>query len=168
MNHTKSQNLKRRSYLAKNNGFLGGSDGKESVCSAGDRGSIPGSIRSPEERNGSPLQDSHLKNPMDRGAWWAPYSSWGCRVGNDWWTLSFFTKICKEKHSQESKLPLLFLPLLFPCPLWLQTPPPHPKKKKKPSIVSLIYNPDHPQSRVSFSSAWVLDPSCYCLYLPLW
>ena len=83
MNHTKSQNLKRRSYLAKNNGFPGGSDGKESVCSAGDRGSIPGSIRSPEERNGSPLQDSHLENPMDRGAWWAPYSSWGCRVGND-------------------------------------------------------------------------------------
>ena len=38
---------------------------------AGDVGSIPGSGRFPEERNGSPLQYSWLGNPMDRGAWWA-------------------------------------------------------------------------------------------------
>ena len=36
-------------------GFPGGSGGKESVCSAGDPGSIPGSGRSPEEGNGYPL-----------------------------------------------------------------------------------------------------------------
>ena len=30
-------------------GFLGGSDGKESACNAGDLGSIPGSVRSPGE-----------------------------------------------------------------------------------------------------------------------
>ena len=29
--------------------FPGGSDGKESACSAGDPGSIPGFVRSPEE-----------------------------------------------------------------------------------------------------------------------
>ena len=34
-----------------------------------DPGSIPGSGRFPEEGNGSPLQCSCLKNPMDRGAW---------------------------------------------------------------------------------------------------
>ena len=34
------------------------SDGKESV-NAGDSGLIPGSGRSPEERNGNPLQYSH-------------------------------------------------------------------------------------------------------------
>ena len=34
-------------------------------------GSIPGSGRSPEEGNGSPLQYSCLENPTDRGAWWA-------------------------------------------------------------------------------------------------
>ena len=50
-------------------GFPGGSDGKESVCSAGDLGSIPGLGRSPRERNGNPLQYSCLRNPMDRGAW---------------------------------------------------------------------------------------------------
>ena len=36
-----------------------------------DVGLIPGSGRSPGGGNGNPLQDSCLKNPMDRGAWWA-------------------------------------------------------------------------------------------------
>ena len=49
--------------------FPGGSDGKASVCNAGDLGSIPGSGRSPGERNGNPLQYSCLENPMDGGAW---------------------------------------------------------------------------------------------------
>ena len=52
-------------------GFTGGSDSKESACSAEDPGSIPGLRRSPGEGNGNPLQDSCLKNPMDRGAWQA-------------------------------------------------------------------------------------------------
>ena len=52
-------------------GFPGGSDGKESGCSAGDLGSIPGSGRSSEEENGNPLQCSCLENSMDRGAWQA-------------------------------------------------------------------------------------------------
>ena len=52
-------------------GFPGGSDGKESACSVGDPGSIPGSGRSPGEGNGNPLQYSCLENPMDRGAWQA-------------------------------------------------------------------------------------------------
>ena len=45
-----------------------GSDGKASVCNAGDPGSIPGLGRSPGEGNGSPLQYSCLENPMDHGA----------------------------------------------------------------------------------------------------
>ena len=53
--------------------FLGGSDGKESACNAGDSGSIPGSGISPEEGNGYPLQYSCLQNPMDWGAWWGPW-----------------------------------------------------------------------------------------------
>ena len=36
-------------------GFPSGSDGKESACSAGDLGLIPGSGRSPVEVNGYPL-----------------------------------------------------------------------------------------------------------------
>ena len=58
--------------------FPGGSDGKESACSAGDVGSIPGSGRSPGEGNGNLLQYSCLENLIDRGAWWAT-SPWGCK-----------------------------------------------------------------------------------------
>ena len=50
-------------------GFPGGSDGKESACTAGDLGLIPGLGRFPGEGNGNPLQYSCLENPMDRGAW---------------------------------------------------------------------------------------------------
>ena len=50
-------------------GFLGGSDGKESACNVGDLGLIPGLGRSPGEGNGYPLQYSGLENPMDREAW---------------------------------------------------------------------------------------------------
>ena len=49
-------------------GFPGGSDGKGSVCNVGDQSSIPGLGRSPGEGKDYPLQDSCLKNDMDRGA----------------------------------------------------------------------------------------------------
>ena len=52
--------------------FSGGSTGKESTCNAGDAGDsglIPGSRRSPAERNGNPLQYSCLEKSMDRGDW---------------------------------------------------------------------------------------------------
>ena len=55
-------------------GFSGGSDGKESSCSAGDPDLIPGSGRSPGEGNGYLLQYSCLENPMDRSP--AGYSPW--------------------------------------------------------------------------------------------
>ena len=47
---------------------------KNLSANAGDARSaslIPGLGRSPGERNGNPLQDSCLENPVDRGAWWA-------------------------------------------------------------------------------------------------
>ena len=50
-------------------GFPGGSDGKESACSAGDLSSIPGSERSSGEGNGYPLQYPCLENSMGRRAW---------------------------------------------------------------------------------------------------
>ena len=52
-------------------GFPGVLVGKESACSAGDPGSIPGSGRSPGEGNGHPLPYSYLDNSMDRGVWQA-------------------------------------------------------------------------------------------------
>ena len=58
-------------YINYNRIVPGSSDGKKSVCNAKDPGSIPGSERSPGDRNGNPLQCSCLGNPMERGAGWA-------------------------------------------------------------------------------------------------
>ena len=55
-------------------GFLDGSMGEESMCNAGDTGDaglIHGLRRAPGEENGNPIQYSCLRNPLDRGAWWA-------------------------------------------------------------------------------------------------
>ena len=50
-------------------GILGGSDSKESACSAGDLGSIP-RLEDPYEEYGNLLQYSFLENLMHRGVWW--------------------------------------------------------------------------------------------------
>ena len=42
---------------------------KNPLANAREACSSPGSGRSPGEGNSSPLQDSYLENPMDRGAW---------------------------------------------------------------------------------------------------
>ena len=55
-------------------GFPGGTGVKNLSANAGDSrnlGLIPGLGISPGEGNGNPLQYTCLKNPMDRGAWWA-------------------------------------------------------------------------------------------------
>ena len=57
------------SSLGESPGFLGGSDGKESACNAGELGLIPGSGRSPGKGNGNPLQYSCLESSMNRGVW---------------------------------------------------------------------------------------------------
>ena len=44
---------------------------KESACSVGDPGLIPGLGRSPGEGNGNLLQYFCLENPMDKGVWQA-------------------------------------------------------------------------------------------------
>ena len=71
--------------------FPGGSDGKESACSAGDPGLIPGSGRSPgnllqKEMITNPLQYSCLENHMCRGAWLSMGSQ---RVRHKWATNTY-------------------------------------------------------------------------------
>ena len=63
-------------HLQAYGGFPDGSVGKESACSAGDTGSIPGLGRGP----GNPLQYSCLENLMNRGAWQATVH----RVAKSW------------------------------------------------------------------------------------
>ena len=67
-------------------GFLGGPDGKESACNAGDLGSTPGLGKSPGEGNGNPLQYSYLENSMSGGAWWAAVHG----ITKSWTQLSNF------------------------------------------------------------------------------
>ena len=62
----------------------GVSDSKESACDAGEPGSIPGSGRSPGDRNGNPLWYSCLGNPMNRGPWQATV----CGFTKNWTQLS--------------------------------------------------------------------------------
>ena len=62
--------------------YSGISVSKESACSVGDLGSIPGSGRSSGEGNGNPLQYSCLGNPMSWGAWQAAVLG-VTRVGHD-------------------------------------------------------------------------------------
>ena len=54
---------------------------QDTTCNAGALGLIPGSRRSPEERNGNPLQYSCLENSMDREAWQAAVYG-AARVGH--------------------------------------------------------------------------------------
>ena len=56
-------------------GFPGGSESKESACSAGDLGSMPGSGRSPGEGNGYPRQYSCLGNSSVHGKQHGLYNS---------------------------------------------------------------------------------------------
>ena len=56
--------------------YVGGSDGKESACSAGNLGLIPGLGRSPGEGHGYPFQYSCLENPHGQRSL-AGYSPWG-------------------------------------------------------------------------------------------
>ena len=66
-----------------NSYFPGGSDGKASVYSVGDLGSISPSGRFPGEGNGNPLQYSCLENPMEGGAWCRLLSMGSQRVRHD-------------------------------------------------------------------------------------
>ena len=55
-------------------GFSDGTSGKEPACQCRrhrDTGLIPGLGRSPGGGHSNPLQYSCLKNPVDRGVWWA-------------------------------------------------------------------------------------------------
>ena len=63
--------------------FSGGSDSKDSACSAEDikdLGLITGLERSPGKEHGKPSQSSCLENPMDRRTWGATVH----RVSKSW------------------------------------------------------------------------------------
>ena len=81
--------------------LTGGSDGRESICTAGDLGWILGSGRFPGERNDNSLQYSCLESHGHRSL--ASYSPWSGKETHNWATntLTF-----------QNRVPLLSLWLL--------------------------------------------------------
>ena len=81
----------------------------------GDKGLIPGSVRSLGGGNGNPLQYSCLRNPVDRGL--ACYSPWDHRVRHDWAQTEILSPF--NTYSPPScpwHLPKYFLtPWIWPC-----------------------------------------------------
>ena len=72
--------------------------GKESICSAGDMGSITESGRSPGKGHSNPLQYSCWENSVDRGAWQATVHG-----------------VSRVRHDLATKPPLLGCNLLVIC-----------------------------------------------------
>ena len=77
-------------------GFAHSSVGKESGCSEGDPGSVPGLGRSPGEGNGNPLQYSSLENPLGRGA--CRLQSMGSQESDMTWQLNHQTTTTKVQY----------------------------------------------------------------------
>ena len=67
-----------------------GSDGKESACNAGYLGLLSGSVRSPGEGNGNPLQYSCLKNSVHE-------------VAKSWTQLSNYHSLRQSKGKEIQK-----------------------------------------------------------------
>ena len=71
--------------------FPGGAVVKNQPTNAGDTrdaGSFPRSGKSPEVRNGNPLQHSCLENSMDRGDWWTTVYG----IAKSWTQMSIHTQ----------------------------------------------------------------------------
>ena len=87
---TQSQTRLKRfssSSSKRSKGFLGGSDGEEFACNAGDLSSIPGLGRSPGGGHDNPLQYSCLENPHGQRSTVGYSQSMGSqRVRHDWVT----------------------------------------------------------------------------------
>ena len=74
---------------------------KESACSAGDPGSIPGLGKCPGGGHGNPLQYCCLENPMIRGAWQA-IVHWGHkRIRHNWVRTHTHTHTAWENSRRE-------------------------------------------------------------------
>ena len=98
-------------------GFIGGVDGKEFACDAGDPSSIPGLGRSPGEGNGNPLQYSCLENHQGQRSL-VGYSPWGCKESD---TTEKLTHFCCKKQFKARPMDIvqILLVFLFPTPVEL-------------------------------------------------
>ena len=87
--------------------FLGGSEGKESACHAGDPGSISRSRRSPGEGNGYPRQYSCLGNPIHGQRSLVGCSAWDCQESDMTEWLTHRCTWCWYKNTRASQVVLV-------------------------------------------------------------
>ena len=85
--------------------------GKESACSAGDPGLIPGLGRSPVGGHGNPLQHSRWENPHGQRNL-VSYSAWGHK---SWTRLSNQTTIESCNHCSQETLNLFTIRYKTKC-----------------------------------------------------
>ena len=87
-------------------GFPCGSAGKESACSAGNLGLIPGLGRSPGEGKGYPLQYSGLENSMDyivHGVIKSQTRLSNCHFHHFKWVNSIVCELCLNRGLPKNK-----------------------------------------------------------------
>ena len=89
-------------------GTMGVSSWQNPPANAGDKGSVPGSGRSPGERSGNALQHSCLENPLNRGAWWATVHGVAKDLDTTWWL---------NNNNSKTSMSLFCLSLLFNLPV---------------------------------------------------
>ena len=80
-------------YLATVSCFPGDSDGKESACSTGNPGWIPGSEEPLEKTMVTHSSSLAWENPMDKGAWWTAVHGVGNR--HKWATKHSTAHVCE-------------------------------------------------------------------------
>ena len=104
--HSLKNGFNNKHVLPSNLGFPSGSDSKESDCSAGDLGSIPGLERSPGEGMAEWLPTPiFLPGEFHEQRSLAGYSPWGCKDldTTEWLTLAASCSELECKHSLNKK-----------------------------------------------------------------
>ena len=89
--------------------FPSGSDDKESACSAGDPGSIPGVRKIPWRRNSNPFSILARKIPWMEEPW-GLQSMGSQRVGHNWATSLSLEIFFQIKNFESSLLPKRYIP----------------------------------------------------------
>ena len=79
------------------------SDSKESACNAGDLGPIPGCWEDPLEE-GMAIHSNILAWRIPRQRSLVGYSPWGCRVGHDWATNTYWALKRKFWHRRPTRM----------------------------------------------------------------
>ena len=144
-------------------GFLGGSDGKESACSAGDLGLIPGSGRSPGEANGNHSSVLAWEIPWTEEPGWLQCMG-SQRVRGDWVTFTSFHFIIPYPCVNPLGL-VTFVPMI---PLQISYFHLHSHHTQASSLLPIRVPPNFPDMGFDWSCLATIASLYWCLTLRVW